>query len=154
MTKLICSNEYDWNLMSITEKKIFLQRLTFYKRLFDLSSNHNQKLRAICWLTLNWIKWGIIIWLIQHDRINMTEKFLHDQKDHTNKHLPFEHDRKSMTENKIHHITETCSLVPETNPTHLSQRNGKYWYCCCSSVWIFLSQIPTHFWSYWFGQNN
>ena len=29
---------------------------------------------------------GIIIWPIQHDRMNMTIKFEQDQKDHTNKH--------------------------------------------------------------------
>ena len=29
--------------------------------------------------------------------MNMTKNFVHDQKDHTDKHTPLEHDRKCMT---------------------------------------------------------
>ena len=39
----------------------------------------------------------MLIWPIQDDRMNMTQKFVHDQKDHTDKHKPLEHDQKSMT---------------------------------------------------------
>ena len=46
-------------------------------------------------------KWEIIIWPIQHDWMNMTQKFEHDRKDHTDKHLLLEHDQKCMTTTNI-----------------------------------------------------
>ena len=35
---------------------------------------------------LEYLLWGTIFWPNQHDRMNVTEKFVHDRKDHTDKH--------------------------------------------------------------------
>ena len=59
-----------------------------------LSSNNMQKIAKHIFFNK---KTRMLIWPIQDDRMNMTEKFIHDGKDHTHKHTPLEHDQKCTT---------------------------------------------------------
>ena len=82
--------------------------------------------------------WRIITFLIQVDRMNMTEKFEHDQKIHTNEHYPL-----NLTENKINITRKTNINV-----------------CMWQKIILFWSYSPVHvrrlndfclliyFWSY------
>ena len=76
------------------------------------------------------------IWPIQDDQMNMTKKFVHDRKDHTDKNKPLEHDQKCTT--TTNNIKKNCI-------------NNRYfcliliYFSCFSPFLGFMKKVKTYF---------
>ena len=110
--------------------------------------------------------WGTIFWPNQDDRMNVTEKFVHDRKDHTHKHERLKLTEKERQRRKwtveYDQINELKATLEFQSYSWVFRSCSAVYVCRCNlsvnfhrsclSVWSFFGHILTVFWSYWFGQ--